>query len=120
MKTLLKLVAVAAAFGLGPAAAIAQPSQGTAAQTTTPQGQPQERVAPAASQTAMPTPAVTGQPSEAATQSTANAPSAETKDVPAYSTPLSARENVGERSWPSDSSCASKATRCTRRRPACR
>jgi cytochrome c oxidase subunit 2 len=95
MKTLLKLVAVVAAFGLGPAAAIAQPSQGTAAQTTTPEGQPQERAAPAAAQTAMPSPAVTGQPSEAATQSTANAPSAEVKDVPFYSTPLSARENVG-------------------------
>jgi hypothetical protein len=38
---------------------------------------------------------VTGQPSGAATSSTANAPSAEVTDVPAYSTPLSARENVG-------------------------
>ncbi|HEY0114960.1 MAG TPA: cytochrome c oxidase subunit II [Allosphingosinicella sp.] len=94
MKTFLKLVAVAAAFGLAPAA-VAQPSQGTAAQTTTPQGQPQDRVAPAAAQTAVPSPAITGQPSEASTASSANAPSAEVTDVPAYSTPLSARENVG-------------------------
>jgi cytochrome c oxidase subunit 2 len=94
MKTLLKLFAVAAAFGLGPAAAIAQPSQGTGAEAAT-GNQSQERAAPAAAQTAMPTPAVTGQPSEAATQSTANAPSAEVKEVPFYSTPLSARENVG-------------------------
>jgi cytochrome c oxidase subunit 2 len=94
MKTLLKLVAVAAAFGLGPAAATAQPSQGTAEAAAT-GNQSQERVAPAAAQTATPTPALTGQPSGAATESTANAPSAEVKEVPFYSTPLSSRENVG-------------------------
>jgi cytochrome c oxidase subunit 2 len=94
MKTLLKLVAVAAAFGLGPAAAYAQQTQGTAAEAAT-GNQSQERVAPAAAQTATPTPAVTGQPTGAATESTANAPSAEVKEVPAYSTPLSAREKVG-------------------------
>jgi cytochrome c oxidase subunit 2 len=94
MKTLLKLVAVVAAFGLGPAAATAQQTQGTAAEAAT-GNQSQERVAPAAAQTATPSPAVTGQPSGAATASTANAPSAEVTDVPVYSTPLSARENVG-------------------------
>jgi len=94
MKTLLKLLAVAAAFGLGPAAAAAQPGQGTAAEAAT-GNQSQERVAPAAAQTATPSPAVTGEPSGAATQSTANAPAAEVKEVPFYSTPLSARENVG-------------------------
>jgi cytochrome c oxidase subunit 2 len=94
MKTLLKLVAVVAAFGLGPAAATAQQTQGTAAEAAT-GNQSQERVAPAAAQTATPSPAITGQPSEAATASTANAPSAEVTDVPFYSTPLSARENIG-------------------------
>jgi len=94
MKTLIKIFAVAAAFAFGPAAALAQPSGGTAQQAAT-NGQTEERAAPAASQTAQPTPAITGAPSEAATQSTANAPSAEVKDVPAYSTPLSSRENVG-------------------------
>ena len=93
MKTLLKFVAIAAAFGLGPAAS-AQQSEGTAAQAAT-GNQSEQRVTPAASQTATPSPAVTGGESEAATSSTANAPSAEVTDVPAYSTPLSARENVG-------------------------
>jgi cytochrome c oxidase subunit II len=94
MKTLIKIFAVAALFGVGPAPALAQPSEGTAQQTTT-GNQNEQRAAPAASQTAEPSPAITGQPSEAATQSTASAPSAEVKDVPAYATPLSSRENVG-------------------------
>jgi cytochrome c oxidase subunit 2 len=93
MKIWFKIAAVAAAFGLGPAA-LAQPSEGTAQQAATAPTN-EVRAAPAASQTAQPTPAITGAPSEAATESTANAPSAETKDVPAYATPLSARENVG-------------------------
>ncbi len=59
MKTLLKLVAIAAAFGLGPAAAIAQQSQGTAAEAAT-GNQPLERATPAASQTATPSPAGAG------------------------------------------------------------
>ena len=96
MKTLLKLIAVAAAFGLAPAAVLAQPSQGTAAQTTTAPGQPAERPGAAAAQTAAPTPALTGQPSEAATQSTAAAPSAEQTDVPAYSTSLTPKEGIGQ------------------------
>lgn len=96
MKNLLKIVAIAAAFGLAPATALAQvaPGSGTAQQAAT-EGQSAQQTAPAAAQTAEPTPAITGQPTAAATESTANAPSAETKDVPAYSTPLEARENVG-------------------------
>jgi cytochrome c oxidase subunit 2 len=100
MKILIKVLAVAAAFGLAPAATAQAPqgpgpSQGTAAQAAT-GNQSGERVAPAAQQTAVPTPAITGAPSEAATESTANAPSAETKDVPAYSTSLQPKESVGQ------------------------
>jgi cytochrome c oxidase subunit 2 len=94
MKTLLKFIAVAAAFGLGPAAT-AQQTEGTAAQAAT-QGQNEQRAAPAAAQTAAPSPAVTGAPSEATTASTAAAPSAEATDVPAYSTSLTPREGVGQ------------------------
>jgi cytochrome c oxidase subunit 2 len=102
MKTLLKIIAAAAAFGLVPAAATAQPSQGTAAQTTTPQGQPDNRAAPAAAQTAAPSPALTGQPTEASTQSSATAPTGPTPatETPAgqtaYTTPLTSQELVGK------------------------
>lgn len=97
MKILLKALAVAAAFGLSPAAAAQQPqpSPGTAAQTATLQ-QSQDRPAAAASTTAVPSPAITGAPSDAATASTANAPSAEATDVPAYSSSLSPKEGVGQ------------------------
>jgi len=106
MKTLIKVLAVAAAIGLAPAAiAQAQPpaggapginsSQGTAAEAAT-EGQPRERVAPAAETTAAPSPALTGEESAAAGPSTANAPSAETTDVPAYSTALTPKESVGQ------------------------
>jgi cytochrome c oxidase subunit 2 len=85
----------AAAFGLAPAA-IAQQSQGIAAQTTTAEGQAQDRAAPAAAQTAMPSPALTGAPTEASGPSTAATPSAETTDVPAYSSSLTPKENIGQ------------------------
>jgi cytochrome c oxidase subunit 2 len=68
MKTFLKIIAVAAAFGLAPAGASAQQTDGTAAQAAQ-NGQTPERVAPAAAQTAAPSPAVTGAPSEASTAS---------------------------------------------------
>jgi cytochrome c oxidase subunit 2 len=83
MKTFFKFLAVAAAFGLGPAAAIAQTSPGTAAQAAT-QGQNEQRAATAAGQTALPSPALTGQPSAASGPSTAATPGGET---PASVTP---------------------------------
>jgi cytochrome c oxidase subunit II len=104
VKTLLKLFAVAAAFGLAPAAIAQQPaggapginsSQGTAAEAAT-EGQPAQRAAPAAETTAVPSPALTGERSAAAGESTANVPAAETADVPAYSTSLQPKESVGQ------------------------
>jgi cytochrome c oxidase subunit 2 len=100
MKTFLKIIAVAAAFGLAPAGASAQQTDGTAAQAAQ-NGQTPERVAPAAAQTAAPSPAVTGAPSEASTASSANiiAPTsaAETPaGTPSYSTAIRPEQSVGQ------------------------
>lgn len=100
MKTLLKIVAVAAAFGLVPATAAAQQTEGTAAQAAQ-NGQAPERVAPAAAQTAAPSPAVTGAPTGASTASSANlvspTPASETPaGTPSYSTSIRPERSVGQ------------------------
>lgn len=100
MKTLLKIIAVAAAFGLAPATGLAQQTQGTAAQVAQ-NGQAAERTAPAAAQTAVPSPAVTGAPTEASGPSSANivapTPASETPaGTPSYSTSIQPEESVGQ------------------------
>lgn len=100
MKTLLKIVAVAAAFGLAPASAAAQQTEGTAAQAAQ-NGQTPERAAAAAAQTAAPSPAATGAPSEASTASSANivspTPASETPaGTPSYSTSIRPEQSVGQ------------------------
>jgi cytochrome c oxidase subunit II len=100
MKTLLKILAVAAAFGLVPAAAQTA-SQGTAAQTVNQTGAP-TRAAPAADQTAQPSPAATGAPSAASTQSSATAPAAPTTAAQtpagqtAWTSPLQPQASLGQ------------------------
>lgn len=100
MKTLLKIVAVVAAFGLAPASAVAQQTEGTAAQAAQ-NGQTPERAAAAAAQTAAPSPAATGAPSEASTASSANivapTPASETPaGTPSYSTSIRPEQSVGQ------------------------